>query len=437
MEFADFFREAKLSITIVGTSSLMPELERSGQFLADLLTLNEQLKITILCESDSELFQQSLCTDTPYSQNRISFSSLEVHRDRILGKGTNDGLAFAISRQLSSSQEQGGRLARVAIRQVNVRLPVNIIAVDGRIWFCIVSHIMPTPASYLAAEDEKLRHDLLEFIDFYTNAQKGGIYLSEPGEELIELYDKNNFPRGIVPRRCFYNTAFKRYSIWAFVFNRHGHLLLHQRSQKTKDGRGLWDKSAGGHVDLRDSSTYITAQRELVEELFLPEAEFSRYIRADLGDIVNFGDWNMLKRPEHTFREAFSGLAQQDWVMFRATDEAGNPLVVSRTSERRIHEDDHTVASKRTVFLSDVYLFIAPPGYIDTDEQVNKLLGLAEGSGAAEAHKLVSVAELRDWIAQEERDGRYSEVFTDDLLYINIEYRGLLERFAEFIAYLA
>lgn len=190
-------------------------------------------------------------------------------------------------------------------------------------------------------------------------------------------------------------------------------------------------------MDLRDSSTYITAQRELVEELFLPEAEFSKYIRADLGDIINFGDWNLSKRPEHSFREAFAGLKPQDWVMFRATDENGSPLVISRTSERRIHEDDGSISTKRTVFISDVYLFIAPHKYIDNESQMRNLLGLAENSGAAQAHKLVSIAELRDWIDEKERDGTYRETFTDDLLYVNIEHRGMLERFAEFVAYLS
>lgn len=437
MDFKGFFRDAKLSISIVGTSPLIPELERSAQFFADLLTVNDNLRITVLCESDSELFQQSLCVDTPYSVNRTSFSSLEAHRDRILGKDQSDGLTFEISRLFSTSQDSQQKLKRLAIRQANLRLPLNIIAVDGKVWTCPTTHALPKADSYVAVEDERFRTELLELIDFYIDPKKGGIYLSKPGEELIELYDKNSFPRGIFPRACFYNTAFKRYSIWGFVFNRLGQILLHQRSQTTKDGRGLWDKSTGGHVDLRDSSTYITAQRELVEELFLPEAEFSKYIRADLGDIINFGDWNLSKRPEHSFREAFAGLKPQDWVMFRATDENGSPLVISRTSERRIHEDDGSISTKRTVFISDVYLFIAPHKYIDNESQMRNLLGLAENSGAAQAHKLVSIAELRDWIDEKERDGTYRETFTDDLLYVNIEHRGMLERFAEFVAYLS
>lgn len=435
MNFRDVFRDAKSAITIIGTNPLAPHLETSGEFFVDLLTLNKQLTLKILCESDSENFSQSLCIDTATSQTRRSYTFLSIHRDRVLGRTKNDGLLADLRERLAHASFAETVLSRVKIWQVNLRLPINIIDVDGKIWFAITTSSLPSLDGYSEAQPgSKLYDDLREWIDFYVNPSKAAAYLSAPREELIQLYDLQGYPRGIFPRACFYTTAYARYSIWGFVFNRRGELLLHQRSNTTKDGRGLWDKSVGGHVGLRDSSTSITAERELIEELFLPKDEDTKYMRPDLGDIIHFGEWNLRKRPERTLRPALSGLGEFDWVMFRATDDNGEPLVVTRVSDRRIHDDDEgTVVTKRTVFRSDVYLFIAPPGYLDTEEQMDKYVGVAEVSGAAQDHSLVSLDELRSWIEREESNGNERTVFTDDILYIHLQHRDLLETFAEFV----
>lgn len=362
------------------------------------------------------------------------FPSISVHRDRIIGTSKKDGLIEEMRQELRLEPQLEGILKRIQIKQMNLRLPVNIIQADGKLWFSITTTYAPDLGSYIVVdENSKMKQDLLELIEFCTNPVKGGVYLSKPSDELIQLYDRNGIPRGIFPRACFYTTEFSRYSIWGFVFNRRGELLLHQRSLTTQDGRGLWDKSIGGHVDLLDSSTTITAERELVEEMFLPQAEYTKYLRADLGDIVHFGEWNPKKRPERLFKDAFAGLSESDWVLFRATDSQGDPLTITRVSDRRIHDGSGKVTTKRTVFRSDVYLFIAPPKYLDTADQMVALLGHAEKSGAAKAHRLLTLDGLRQWISEEEMAGKDRETFTDDILYVNIQYREMLERFSEFI----
>jgi hypothetical protein len=269
MEFAELFRPAKHTILIAGTNPLSPHLERNAQLFADLLTLNPELAITILCESDSENFTQSLLLDDPSSPNRVSYSTLAVHRDRIFGTSAADGFHDAVVRALASSGDTAAT-KRLRVLQMNLRLPANLLQIDGDVLLATTTNTVSRYDQYRRIDDPIEREHLLDLLDFYTNRDRGGVFLSTPGEELIELYDLNNIPRGIFPRASFYNTSYKRYSVWGFVFNREGQLLLHQRSQTASDGRGLWDKSIGGHVDLRDSSTYITAQRELVEELFLP-----------------------------------------------------------------------------------------------------------------------------------------------------------------------
>jgi 8-oxo-dGTP pyrophosphatase MutT (NUDIX family) len=431
-----FFEDARSRIIILGTNPLIPHLERSAKYFANFLTLNDQVTLIVLYESDSENFGQSLCIDTDSSKNRISFSSLNTHRDRVSGKRRNRGLLREITSYIQERDRKRQVAERIRIRQVNLRLPVNLVMADDKLWCCITTSALPTLDSYFSVKkNSALYNRLTEFIDFYIRPEQGGIYLSEPEEELLQIYDRNGYPRGIAPRACFYTTAFQRHSIWGFIFNRSGQLLLHQRSVTTKDGRGLWDKSLGGHVDLGDSSTYITARRELVEELFLPEAEFTRYVRADFGDIINYGEWNLDKRVELSFKGAFAGLDDTDWIMLRAVDAEGEPLTITRVSERRMHDDSDNVSFKRTIFMSDVYLFIAPPGYIDNEEQMKALFFLAEQKGAAQAHCLVSIDELREWVDKVTKEGKQLEIFTDDLLYINMEYRSLLERFSEFVRY--
>jgi hypothetical protein len=439
--FEDLIKKAEKEIAILGTNSLIPYLENSAKTLTDLLTLNEKLTISIYYESDNENFNQSLCLDTPNSKNRISYSSLNIHRDRIKGHNNNLGLKHIVKNSFDTESEKESVEKRFSIFQVNLRLPVNVLICDSKLYYCFVTNNLPTIEDYKEVTDDKMKDDLLNYYSFYTdksNSNNGSIYLSNPSEELIQLYDKQSYPRGIFPRSCFYTTEYKRYSVWGFVFNRKGQLLLHKRSENktTKDNRGLWDKSIGGHVNILDQSSFVTAKNELIEELFLPNDIDTKHLRADLGDIVNFGDWNISKRGEIHFREAFASLSKFDWVLFGATDNNGDPLSISRVSNRRFHEQEDKVKFIKTIFMSDIYFFIAPEGYLDTDEQMKDLVKLSEKTGAASDHKLVSIDELRNWIKASEEENIEMEMFTDDLLFINVELRPLLEKFSEFVKHI-
>jgi len=436
MEIKDFFRNAKSRILIVGTNPLSPDLERSAQLFTDLLSLEDSLNIDILCESDSENFSQSLCIDADHAEVQMSFASLSVHRDRIFGRGESEseGLKGEIADKIADGLERDSLISRFNVKQLNLRLPLSIIIADSKVWVCFSGARRVSLSDYFEVTDDHVLYDsIIDMADFYVNSDRGGKYTSQRGEELIQMFDRDGVPRGIYPRSSFYTTEYERYSIWGFVFNRKGQILLHQRSQFTKDGRDLWDKSVGGHVDLTDYSTFMTAQRELVEEMFLPEAEYSKYVKADLGDIIDFGEWNPRKRPERALKSEIISIGKADWVMLRPLDDKGEPLTITRISERRIHNKNDEIKFKKTVFRSDVYLFIAPEGYVDNSEQMNRLVGLAEQAGAAQDHKLVTVEELSSWIRDEESKGLEKEVFTDDMLFVNMRYRKLLVEFSEFV----
>jgi len=434
MTLIDYLRPARSQVVLVGTTTIGASLDGCAEQFADLLILNDELTITLLHESDSEIFSQSLCLDTPHSSPRISYANLGLYRDRLSGaRQAGGGLIAEVREWLRLNKVPIDIAHRLRVRQVNLRMPFNAIVVDERVWICFVTDRLPALSDYTEQQPDSMFYkQVVQYITFLSNGH-GERFNSEPHEELIQLYDKQGFPRGIYPRAAFYDTKFQRYSVWGFVFNRRGQLLLHQRSSSTKDNRLLWDKSVGGHVDLRDYSTSITARRELVEELFLPEAEMTRYMRADLGDIIDFGEWNLKKRPERHFTAAFAGLDSSDWILFRAPDDDGNPLTVVRSSPRRINTDQDKISVRQTIFRSDVFFFIAPQDLLDTDEQMKNVVSLAEYKGAAQDHKLISVSELREWIESRESAGDADSTFTNDLIFIAQEYMPLLERFEAFI----
>lgn len=450
-------------LTIIGVNPIVQEITNNPRLLFDLLNTTD-VKITMIYENETENFNQSLFHGNNSNDRSLDFDRLETYRSRLIGgkKGRKNtaGLVEDILRFCEDDEKKENMRNRITLLQNNLRQFANIIWADNVIWYCFTTLGLPQLSMYrkiTEKSDLELYKQLEDYINFLLDENAGRKYLSKPDDELIELYDMKNIPRGIYPRNAFYTTNFQRYSVWAFIFNRKGEVLLQQRSPITADNRGLWDKSAGGHVDLLDSSTIITAKRELVEELFLPEAEFSKYISADLGDIVDFGEWNIEKRPEKSLRDEFDGLEPADWVVFRATDSDGEPLTVQRKSPRIMHVKDqqdgkfipmldengeklkwsngkdrykeHTEIW-HTRFISDVFLFIAPDGYIDTQEDINRLMGVAEKAGAQSNHKLMKVESLIEDVE------KHPEQYTDDMSYMCSEEKRLLVEFAESIKYI-
>ena len=451
-------------LVIVGVNPIIEELTSNPQLFSDMLICSPNLKIIIIYESETENFNQSLFYDKERSKNKIEFDKLQTYRNRLIGgsRGRNKKAAGFIEDVLNHFQNDNDKKnarGRIQLFQNNRRHGINLIYIDDVIWYSETLLDLPTLDMYRKITNENdtiLYNRYVDYIENILNINKvngkidGNIFLSKAGDELIQLYDNNNYPRGIYPRKAFYSTDFQRYSIWAFIFNRKGELLLHKRSDITADNRSLWDKSAGGHVDITDSSTIITAKRELVEEMFLPEAEYTKYMKAALGDIIDFGEWNIDKREEKHFVDTFNGLDSDDWIVFRATDidEKGEviPMTIRRKSPRTMYVKDIDEKGEviklsdgkakehkeiwYTRFMSDVFLFIAPKGYIDDSEHMKDLIEAAEKQGAASAHKLISIDDL---IKEVEEN---PEIFTDDVVHMCSEKKWLLVQFAESIKYI-
>jgi hypothetical protein len=256
----------------------------------------------------------------------------------------------------------------------------------------------------------------------------GAIYLSDPNDEddeLIEMYDKEDIPRGIFPRKAFYNTDFQRYSVWIFVFNRKGQLMLHKRAQKiAKDNAGLWDKSAGGHVDIIDRSSNEAAVREVIEEMYLPNAEYTKYLKEDSKYFINLGEWRTIEREEEQVLNLFTRMKSDEWGYFSLKPP------VKRVSKRRFLIESDKPIFKYTKFISDIFFFVAPKDEINNEEAFAKT-----PSTAAQERKLVEIRELLNWVETEKENGTAENIFTDDLIYIADQYKDTLLGFADYIKF--
>jgi|GEM_PF-6094706 len=437
----NLFGDPTRQLVIIGTNALIPHLERSAKFLQRQMGSQEDLTLEIYHESENENFNQSVLMSTARisgggKEHTPTFKELSIHLDRLRGSETASGIEREMEDLASDFQES--MVQRIKIRQLHLKSPMDIIKSDDKIFCSPITHYERTLEDYLEVEKEtKLYNDLNAFIHLLqSDKSEVGVFLSKPGDELIWVYDRGGIARGIFPRNAFYTTEFARYSVWGLVFNRKGELLLQQRSVTSKDNRGMWDKSVGGHVDLEDATTALTAKRELIEEMYLPQAEFTKHMKADIGDIIDFGDWLPKKRSERILRDSFRSLSMDDWVMFRALDEKTDlPLTVDRISERLWFGDDSSDPRiRRTVFLSDVYFFLAPQAK-DLDKFVSNLA--VSDEGAASGYRFISISELADEILVAEEEGKHTLEYTDDLMYLILKHRDLLDSIAAFSTYVS
>lgn len=105
-----------------------------------------------------------------------------------------------------------------------------------------------------------------------------------------------------MPRDSFYGSDNYKLVMWALVFDHKGQILIHKRSQNAKDNQGMWDKSAGGHIAIKDHDIITGASREIAEELYTVEEEqghtkSSGWTNINENKIIYLGKWNETRYP--------------------------------------------------------------------------------------------------------------------------------------------
>ncbi len=371
-----------------------------------------------------------------------------ITRDRVEGKEKNNDLIKFVDES-------------IFVRQLNLRMPYNAIDIitgnDEKIWFCPLSLNVPRIDGYISLNKASQEHgtiysEIKRYFNFLEtsddDAERKGFkpgmggkkFTSCPDSELIEAYDKNTNKRAAVfDRGAFLTLEYKRASIWGFIFNRRGELLLHKRSKKTADNREMWDKSTGGHVDLDDASTVETAKREFIEEVYMKDAEYSNYNDSKTEMVVDFGEWRRALRADESFIEAFAPFTGKDKhvIMFRAFVEGNkSALTVDRASERTITDKEGKTIKKPTRFRSDVFFFITAEGEMDTEDQMKttfRMVGTdSSNKSAAMDHKLILIEDLEREVLASVNDRNLPQ-YTDDMIHIVKDYSGYLTEFSSFI----
>lgn len=132
-------------------------------------------------------------------------------------------------------------------------------------------------------------------------------------KEVIDIFNESRVRIGSGPRDSFLsNMSIVKSVVWAFIFDRRGNVLIHQRSVNAKDNRGLWDKSVGGHVSVADLDTVEAIRREITEELYTIEDEGQgghdkvQWLLTNKDKIIYLGDWRVNRYPD------FKGLHLED-----------------------------------------------------------------------------------------------------------------------------
>jgi len=277
------FKDIKTSkqVTIIGVSVVASNEYRTELEQALFSDLQEgKKKCVVIAESDNQLFQQSLLTDTDNGIKRMSFKDLTIMREFFLNK-------FSRTQAIEEKPE---------VRISSLMLPFYVIKTDENLWHLSISDFN-ADNYFLLKKGDNLYNSVTNYIDLLNGDLSQ--FLSKPDDELLELFDQYKVPRGIFPRNSFYNTDHYQYVVWGLVFNREGRLLIHQRSINAKDNQGMWDKSVGGHLDFtKEKSTQDGMIRELIEELYTKEKkEQSGHVFSMLTDdkssVYFLGDWRL------------------------------------------------------------------------------------------------------------------------------------------------
>jgi hypothetical protein len=414
---------AIIGVSVIASSELKAELEQTL-----LIDLQEgKKKCVVIGESDNQLFQQSLLTDTDKVKPRISFEELIIRRKFFFDE---------FDRSVEKIKNSNVRISALT-------LPFHAIQTDKTIWYLPINDFN-VDNYFPIKEGDKLFDSVINQINLLSNdindKERENRFLSKPGKELLELFDQNKIPRGIFPRDSFYNTDHYQYVVWGLVFNREGKLLIHKRAKNAKDNQDMWDKSVGGHIDFQfEKSTHEAIMREMIEELFTKEQErqsghtFSM-LTDDKSKIHFLGDWrlenygtdylNHIKVIENKTKKG-----EENWVVYQY------PLNFTHNTPRAIPKEDGG-GEKWLRVVVDVFFIIANTGvtqeYIDKEFknsvylliEPNKLKSWME-NGIADDYKyngennefkvthdlkFIMTGKLRDIIAEVSTTIKYSNI---------------------------
>ena len=203
---------------------------------------------------------------------------------------------------------------RLIIKQIFLPIPTQMLKVDDVYYAALFPLKQLNKVQYLYIGDSSKNGDedgeRFSHYDDYFQSYMNSQYCTEETKkrnrlEVIYNYTSNHAIIGQMPRDSFYGSENYKLVMWALIFDRKGRILIHRRANNAKDNQGLWDKSVGGHIAIKDRDTISGAAREIAEELYKVEEEEQSHSKSDSSwntvrsdKIIYLGKWKETRYPD-------------------------------------------------------------------------------------------------------------------------------------------
>ena len=412
-EITEALGSSPRNLVIIGTLALTdPDYwEQFRSSIAPRIQAGD-LHCRVVAESDNELFQHSLRTDTSYASggSRLTFTELRFRSNLIEKELLRVGGPTTFQRS-------------------TLPLPLHVLKIDDEVWYLpITGYRVAVERFRRLGAGDTWSEMIQDYINRLLDNKRDGRYVTPPNTELLELFDQDQIPRGIYPRDCFYGTDHYQWVIWAFVFSRKGELLIHKRGANAKDNQSMWDKSVGGHIDFRlERASSASVVRELIEELYTKEKKqqsghaFS-LLSEDPSRVHYLGHWRPgdigpdYLQPVARLEEG-TAKGEEPWVYFKipGTIQRDTPRILPDGTQRKLR------------VLADAYIFLS-----------NTLLTreYAKGELKNSEYELLEPSKIKSWIDLGKDDREQEFLATPDLQFImSGRLRNTIEEASQMVRY--
>lgn len=289
--------------------------------LAERLEAAERLTIRFVMLSDQQLFLRiQHLRESRTRDDRRSFGEVIERKAQI-------AQLYAAVLDRIRPEFRSKAVARLSIQEWHLPASMVLVKIDDVVFLSVPSHRRHSNTVTIKLSDPKnpLYTQSRDYIDFIFT--EGAYFLTPPTPELVPLLDEAGTVRLALPRNAVQSLGYRTKTIFGFVVDGTGRVLLRRRGEGAHDNRGLWDKSFGGHEDwgADDTKDHI-ATRELKEELLsdpVPEIFFA-------------GDWEGLRKLDEGNRHS--------WIMVRLG------RLERFTSQRRVGQKEVSKPMDVTLF---------------------------------------------------------------------------------------
>jgi len=333
------------------------------------------LKVEIICESESSLNYSSLIS----TNKRVSGEDKSYN----IGNFMNIKNAplrkvreYLVNNNCKNIEPQDKENQCFSLRTSYLPIPIPVINIDDEYYITLALTVFCDLNRFEKMSEthhwyKEFRKYFNTYFDHPLGAKKYSTEISKKDDktEVIVMYNDDRHVLGQLPRDAFLDTTKVKVVIWGMLFSRDGKVLIHKRGINAKDNRNMWDKSIGGHVDLKKDTVDTTkaAAREMLEELYVIESEGQEnYSTVEIKEInenkpIFLGEW----KPEIRYKIPFSEIKDKgdDIFYFRLKYDFSKKPVDSP----RILPDGSEMPVKCCV---DIYVFVMQKEFESTINQL-------------------------------------------------------------------